>query len=510
MKQHREPSICRSRKGERGQALVFMLVALIPFFLLMIALAADLGYVYCGYRQLQASTDAAAMAAGQDLPNIVTAAADAQLYGGVSGKGTNVYTNLQNVAMGTPVWGCSTTLSGEGLPCSLTSSPIMPNTAQVTQTATVPLKFLGYFSKMLGGSPSVNIATTSRASERQAAGGPYNVAIIIDTTKSMGDQDTDSQCSAYTSRLACVLAGVQILLQDLAPCSPSAGCTTPLDVVSLFVFPPVTVASAPDDYCSGHGPSSISTVSYATAESPSTYPLPSGPSPNTYQIIPFSSDYRTSNSATTLNNKSDLVLATGAYPSLCSGLYPKGGSGTYFAGVINAAQAALVAEQALPARAGSKNVIIILSDGEANASGGDFSGGNINGNGTGTLNNGSATYMSNLDQCQQAVQAAWTAATGGTTIYAVSYGSESSGCADTSNLSPVNMANITPCQTMQNISSTHAASTNKNFFSDYTTSSKGSDSTCISAANDYSNLNQIFTTIAGNFLVTQLVPNGIP
>jgi hypothetical protein len=68
------------------------------------------------------------------------------------------------------------------------------------------------------------------------------------------------------------------------------------------------------------------------------------------------------------------------------------------------------------------------------------------------------------------------------------------------------MQNITPCQTMQNIASTHGDTTNTNFFSDYT--GGGGSGACVSAAQPYSNLQQIFTTITGNMARSQLVPNG--
>jgi len=43
------------------------------------------------------------------------------------------------------------------------------------------------------------------------------VAIIVDTTRSMTDTDTDSNCN--NTRISCALAGVQVLLNSLSPCS---------------------------------------------------------------------------------------------------------------------------------------------------------------------------------------------------------------------------------------------------------------------------------------------------
>lgn len=56
------------RNGQRGQSLVLM-AALLVVLLSMAALTIDLGNVYFSYRQLQAATDAAAIAGAEDLPN---------------------------------------------------------------------------------------------------------------------------------------------------------------------------------------------------------------------------------------------------------------------------------------------------------------------------------------------------------------------------------------------------------------------------------------------------------
>ena len=82
-----------------------------------------------------------------------------------------------------------------------------------------------------------------------------------------------------------------------------------------------------------------------------------------YQIISSSTDYRTSASATSLNSSSNLAKAIGAGGSGCSGLSAVGGVGTYYASVITAAQTALTASH----QAGQQNVIIFISDGDANA-----------------------------------------------------------------------------------------------------------------------------------------------
>jgi hypothetical protein len=95
----------------------------------------------------------------------------------------------------------------------------------------------------------------------------------------------------------------------------------------------------------------------------------------TYQIVGFSTNYRSSNSANSLSTSSLLSNAIGVgvgtggsgkhhKSSGCSGIQTSN-ENTFYAGAIYAAQSALLAEQGL--NAGTKNVIILLSDGNATA-----------------------------------------------------------------------------------------------------------------------------------------------
>ena len=171
----------------------------------------------------------------------------------------------------------------------------------------------------------------------------------------------------------------------------------------------------------------------------------------------------------------------------------RGGYGTYLAQAITAAQAALVAEKtAFPT---SQNVLIVLSDGDSNASctiavAGICTVGQMPGGST-----TSGTYMSTLQQCHQAVTAATAATNAGTRVYTVAYGAAASGCI--TDTAPA----ITPCQTMERMASSPGY-----FFSDYTAT--GGSSSCISASQPVTNLNQIFQVIAGDLTVSKLIPNG--
>ena len=226
----------------------------------------------------------------------------------------------------------------------------------------------------------------------------------------------------------------------------TAEVQNPVASVSLFVFPALAIATDQADYgkyTTSHGTTTFTAGCPISTPGivPYTFPNNTGtglteqmPSTlGTYQVIPFSGDYRVSDSATTLNTTADIVIAAGG--AGCAGITAPGGEGTYYAQVIYAAQAALVAQQT--ANPGSQNAMIILSDGDAtsSASSGQIvvasGGGTLNGTGSGS-NKNSYTYPSALGECGQAVQAAYDAANNAsynnagsyTRVYAIGYGAE--------------------------------------------------------------------------------------
>jgi hypothetical protein len=491
MKINLKSRISRLIKDDRGQVLP-MMAALLVATVAAAALSIDLGRCFYGYRELQASANSAALAGAYVLPNS-GAATTATNYSALSGD-NNAQANMSSVTMvsGYPKVLCLTSLSSNGMSCV---APGNGNAVQVQEQMVVNLFFAPIFGKK-----TLTLTATATAAMAGAITAPYNVAIIIDTTQSMNDTDTDSQCSA--SRLTCALAGAQILLHDLYPCSAqlaTCGSTTnnanvgspgifpgganvanSVDRVSLFAFPNITMGTIVQDFnCSTTNPTN-KPYTFPTAGA-SSY-APSGSSTPTYQIVGWSSDYRTADTASALNASSDVVEAVGG-KSGCSPMAAPGGEGTYYAGVIYAAQASLVAEKT--ANPGSQNVMVIISDGNA----GTTTSGAMAGAST-----TSGTYPSTKQQCAQAVTAAQAAVTAGTRVITVAYGAASSGCGqDTS-------PSITPCQTMEDM-----ASDSQDFYSDYT--AKGGDTSCKSSAQPTTNMNQIFTDIATSLSVPRLIPN---
>ena len=520
----------RMLHDQRGQALPVMTFMMLSMFGVA-ALSVDFGRAFVNYRELQSSTDAAALAGAQQLPNS-TATTVATSYSAASGD-SNAYNWMQNVNVTATAY-CSTTAKGWGLPC-VGSSGV--NVLKVTESYSVPT----YFARLFG-ITSIPISTTATAAMNGSA--PWNIVIIVDTTASMTSIDSSSECSSQT-RLACSLQGVQSFLldQNLYPCSATAGCggsdtqtaitalpasgnyPNPLNRVALFTFPVMeTNGTNPidDDFnCSGTNPSippvDSSSQSYGGYQFPKTtdttyVPPASGilinptPSPSStkgaynasYQVVGFSTDYKTSNSATALNSSSYLVEAIGG-KSGCTSMQAPGGLGTYYAGVIYAAQAALIAEQ--KSYPGSLNAIVLVSDGDATASCeqmGATSTSCPSPAPSGATSGG--TYPSWVNECGQAITAAKAAATAGTRVYTIAYGAETSGCAtDTSG----SYAGVAPCQALKDMASSTAY-----FYSDYNQTGTGIDSNCVGTGSLDTSLSSIFQEIASSLSNARLIPNG--
>ncbi|MGZ4317550.1 MAG: pilus assembly protein TadG-related protein, partial [Gaiellaceae bacterium] len=242
---------------EEGQALVLVVVALVVL-LGFAGLVLDIGRVYVAQRELQQAVDAAALAAGQDLPDSVAAEDEALAYGAT---GSNKHGNMQ--ARGPVVsFKCLQTLVAEGISCQADTTNGSSarctlaagcNTVQVSEQASVPTMLLGMFS--------ASVTTVSATSTASAHGGrqrPLDVMVVLDTTGSMRNNAKSGVCPTVhdASKLDCAKAGVTTLLQNLQPCSSDRpGCTADgaLDRVGLMAFPPLVDVSLRTNETGGPG-----------------------------------------------------------------------------------------------------------------------------------------------------------------------------------------------------------------------------------------------------------------
>ena len=508
MNRDRQGSVSGGRDRQSGQSLVLAAFVLVLLFVAA-ALVIDMGNLYSSYQALQADTRAAALAGGAAIP-AGTATATANLYSGEAVADYNYRSNLDitNVSVNL---GCAstTTYPNIGLPpcVAYTSSQGNINAIQVTETAQVPM----YFARLFG-VPYLNITATASASAKGGGAPPYHIVMILDSTPSMLQAGKiDSGCIASNPSLVltpeqCAQLGIQTLLGSLNPCLTTSGnCVasgTPgvvnnaVDQVAIMTFPGLCSSTA-----AGMGTTSTcpaaTTLTNTTANptyAPTEYCDPKGQSPNAqynndpeYLILPFQSNYRTSDTAATVNYSSNLVKSVGATTdSQCSGIDTPGVNavnmgGTFYAGVIDAAQAYLAANST----PNVQNIMVLLSDGDANST--TSMGGTVGGpNGV----------YPDTNECQQAITRAGVAKAAGTLIFSVSYGSELTGCS-------TDKPTITPCQTMEQISSSPTGG--PYFFS----VPSGSGTTICSGAVPITYLYQAFQVIAGDLTSSRLIPNSV-
>jgi len=513
MKRFGTSLIRRFIKDERAQAAV---VAVLSTSVMMAlgGASVETGHIYYAYQQLLASTNSATLAGAYQMPDTSAASSAVTQYSSQSGQ-LNANSMLTNVSATSRFLCLNTVSSSLNVACQTSNGAAGGyNALSVTQTATVPLWFGG-----LVGMHSMTISAKSTAAMRGGTDTPWNLAIVLDATASMANNDGGSQCSS--TKINCALQGVQILLNDLYPCALGANCTTStqyVDSVSLFAFPAMTTGTTSKDYtCPTSNPT---IVAYTFPDPPTSLMLPSG---DTYQVLDYANNYKVTDSGS-LNKSAPIVIAAGdSGVNGCSGIKAPGGEGTFYAQAIYAAQASLTAEQA--ANPGSKNAMIILSDGDAEAcasnaytTGGACNTkaqlvateGKLNGTGSSSTNPSgykSYDYPSALGECGQAVLAAQAAATAGTAVYTIGYGSPTSGSCNTDKTysATVTTNGGSWSHGKQACAALAAmASSQVNFYSD---DGAGCQATAPSNQS-LTKLTSIFRVITNNLTSPRLIPNG--
>jgi Flp pilus assembly protein TadG len=501
----------RLLRSEKGQAAVLVMITATS----MMALAAasvETGHVYYAYQRLVASTNSAALAGAAAMPNTTQASLNVAQYSSQSGD-LNATSMLLNVTA-TPTYQCLNAVSNTlNVACETSTGAAGGyNALSVTQTATIPMWFGG-----LIGMHQMNVSYTAKAAMAGGQNTPWNIAIVLDATPSMAYYDNGMQCNG--TQLTCAKGGIQALLNDLYPCGLGQTCassTTYVDSVSLFVFPAVTSGTVYKDSTCGVG--SPTAVAYTFPDPPSNTTLPSS---DTYLVVTWSNDYKTTDSSTALNTSSHMVIAAGG--GGCSGVSTRF-EWTYYPQAIDAAQAALLVQQA--ANPGSQNAMIILGDGDLNACASNAnttagacnttpisliaSEGTLNGTGTIASNPSgyeSYAYPSALGECGQAVLEAQAATAAGTKVYTIGYGSPTTGSCVTDKTYSASMTATggTWGPGKQGCDALAAmASAAVNFYSD---DGSGCEASAPSNQN-ITKLTAIFRAITSNLSTPRLIPSG--
>jgi Flp pilus assembly protein TadG len=446
-------------RDQSGATAILMVLFTIFALISITGMVVDIGDAFVVQRQLQAATDAAAIAGAFEIPS-AAASSTATAYGSISGSKNLVRNSSATVTMvsGFPKlkYVSSTGVHGQTTSeCPTSTFPNGCNAIQVKQQAAVPTYFLRFI-----GINSLTVNATATAGLKGGPGKALDIVIILDTTQSMNDGDNSCSITG-ASRLTCAEAGARTLL---------TGLSTSLDYVSLMVFPGVSTATAANDYdCSG-------------STKPTVVPYSSALTTN-YQILTLGNDFLTGGA---LNTSSNFVRAVGGGGTSCSaGLTAVGGEGTFYADVIGDAQSYLTAN----GRSNAQKVIILLSDGDADAS--------------------TAPSAEASNQCSEAVSKAQTATAAGTWVYAVAYGASTGnyqgktptgGSGTASCASDTGTHAISACTAMSEI-----ASDSSKFFSD----GQGASGACQSsnASSNISELVSLFSSLAQSLGNPRLIPD---
>lgn len=425
--------------ADRSGAAAMIFVGTLVVTMGMAAFVIDVGAVRVAQRELQASSDAAALAGASEILS-GNAMAQAASYSAGSGGANQVRSDGARISVGYPVLKC---LAGTGVPCG---GPANANAIAVRQQAVVPM----IFGRILG-LDHWEITALATAGLAGGKAKPLEIMFLMDATASMNDANRSCSVSNST-KLTCALAGGRALINSLAPSANRVG---------LMAFPGAASASeARKNYdCS--------------TSKPKITPYKNNP---VYEILPLGNDFRQDDDSAGLNTNSNIVKAfQGGAPNCKQGMAAPGGAGTYYADAITAAQAKL----ASTGRADVQRVIVLLSDGDANAS------------------RANMTQPKLANQCRQAITAAAAAKAAGTVIYSIAYGastSSSNSCStDTTN-------RISACETMRQIAS--EAST-------FYVGNNGSNTGCSSASNSVSDMVDVFESIGTSFQSTRLLPNSM-
>ena len=256
------------RRAQRGATAVT--VALFMTVIIgMCGFVIDLGHVAYVQRQLQSSTDAAALAGAAEINCCSTtkASASATLYSAVAGKNNVIKGVTATMVSGYPLLKCFTST---GISCTGGTGVDNANGIVVKQTASVPMWFSSIF-----GLTAIPITATATAGVQGGPSENMDIEFVLDTTQSMTNSDTG--CSvAGAPRLGCAEAlrrGSQKQLSYSA------------DKISLLTFPGPTTGTVANDYnCSGKNPS---ITSYSSTTN--------------YSVLGLGNDFKTKSSGANLN-----------------------------------------------------------------------------------------------------------------------------------------------------------------------------------------------------------------
>ena len=302
----------RGTRAERGQILPIVALALVVM-LGVSAFTIDVGYAYYAKRQLQAATDAAALAGAQDLPSTTQAVSTATSYA-TANSPANVSFSFTYAATCT-----ATAVAATGCQAS-----VNPNELTVTGSASTNT----FFAKLFG-IDHFNVSAHSNACS-PCSSTPVDIVIALDRTGSMCD--TTDRRTEFCTDLDNAKEGIRTMLGILNP---------PYAQVGMVAFPPVKTATT--GMCSAPYTASDGFTGYDAAN-------------RGYVTDALNGDYKADGE---LNESSGLYLHT--VDGKASACVQAGGSTSYSEALRQAK-----AELDRHGRPTAPDYIVFLTDGEAN------------------------------------------------------------------------------------------------------------------------------------------------
>jgi Flp pilus assembly protein TadG len=360
----------RKARGERGQILPIVAVALVGL-LGICAFSIDVGYAYFAKRQLQAATDAAALAGAQDLPSASLSVATAISYASSNSPG-----NLPPFTF-TYTLKCTTT----AIIAAGCNAAVNPNELLVTGSTTTDNSFAGMFGLK-------HFTVTAHANAcSPCSSTPVDIVVAIDRTGSMCDNTDSSGCVDLNN----AKDGVRTMLKNLNP---------PYAQVGMVAFPPVqttatSACAAPYNSLSANGDGNAMD-GYDTAT-------------RGYLTDRINGTFKLSNGALDTTNGLYLHTVKGSASSCI-----QAGYSTSYTEALRQAKAELV----LHGRVNVPDFIVFLTDGEANI-------GSV-------YSKSDANYpqggKDDIAPCSTAVTLANGYKTAGVTIYSIGYALGNNNC----------------------------------------------------------------------------------
>ena len=367
-------------RGQRGQVMAVVALALVVL-LGISAFAIDVGYAYYAKRQLQAAADAAALAGAQDLPTAATAITTATAY-----ANANKPANVSSVSFEYQTK--CTAVASAGIGCNATTNP---NALVVTAEASTSTWFARLF-----GINSFDVTAKANACS-PCSSSPVDVVVVLDRTGSMClDKNNNDNCSDMNN----AKEGVHTLLSILNP---------PYAQVGMIAFPPLATASAA--VCDAPPGTSTDYTAFDSAD-------------RRYLTDQIGTDYKLAGGAA--NPASGLYLHTVEGDETdCV----RAGGYTSYSEALRRAKLELDTH----GRANIPDVIVFLTDGEANIGSVYGSDGKSYTTSTGAKSaDGTSAFPDNeaifkpgnaddVKQCQTAMALADTYKAAGVTIYSIGY-----------------------------------------------------------------------------------------